>query len=1409
MVTCSNTFVLVLFSVLISVCVPRSIEEDDESFLSVPKYTKYADLVKLFADLEKAHPDLVKVYSIGKSVEGRELLVIQISEDVKKAHAGRPAFKYVANMHGDEAVGRELMVFLAKYLVLNYGKSDRVTKLVNNTEIHLMPSLNPDGFESSVEGSCDSIGNGLGRHNAHGIDLNRDFPDQFDRHRSEDEAYLFRNRQPETVALMKWVMGKQFVLSGNLHGGTVVASYPYDDLKSGKDCCEESQSPDDELFKHLALVYASKNEVMHRGDTCPPEKFKDGITNGADWYSVKGGMQDFNYLHSNCYEVTFELSCCKYPAAAELPRFWRLNKDAMLSFIEQTHTGVKGFVVDEDGEPIKNAFIKVEGLQHFVKTTEHGEFWRLLLPGQYNITALSQGFESPAPTTVTVPADRTEAVPLKLVVRRRAVERVKLENIEVPEVVTTEEKPEQKQHRRDVPNLPAADFTHHDYLKMESFLRNLAALYPKITKLRSIGKSVEGRELYVLEVTRDPGRHIPGKPEFKYVANMHGNEVIGRELLLLLAKYLCQEYTNNNERIQKMLNNTRIHLMPSMNPDGYEKSTVGDYKSTHGRENAHNVDLNRNFPDQFGETPDNQVAEPETKAVMDWSLSIPFVLSANLHGGSLVANYPYDGNPAMHSGDEYLAPDHNVFLHLAHTYSDTHMKMHLGQPCKSYPERFPEGITNGAKWYVLAGGMQDWNYLHTNDMEITLELGCFKFPPASDLPTYWADNREALLAYIEEVHKGVHGFVHSHIGGNLSNATVSVSGVRHNVRTARDGDYWRLLVPGRYNVTASRHGYESVTEEVVVPESGSVSLNFTLMPDDPQHWSSAYDFRVLDNIMHTRYHSTLELYAELAELENKFPGIAEFRSGDSLLTASLHQLKITDNVGAPEETKLHMAIISNLYASHAVGQEMLLNFARHIATAYSLGEPRHKRLLENAVLHFIPNLDPLYEKILRQFSGEQCQLSPLEEEFGDSLYHYITKTKLSPLTNYTREKAFVELLKAEKYDIVLDLSSGTEDVAYPDLSRRLFEQFAQKYQNNRTPMDKYDCRSTPSNHGNLLDVLCERYDTPVVSLGLSCCKMPSEGDIAYVWKSNLRGIMKFVELANTGIQGYIKSESGGPVRDASIVVKGFFRPYRASRNAAHYRASLPPGQYQAVVSAKGYVDQALTWRIIEGEVKQKDIILRRTNTEVPGGTFDDKDLYNDPNMVYISGLALDHNSVPLNTATLLVYPLGSKKLVDPVATNTSDASGRFVVSLPVTYMGREVLMTAEKDGYISRQRHVMINKNENMTPKVLFKLESDDKVLGMSRLVFVMVAGVVGVALVTLAAWCFSCRRTRDPRREYMFTQLASDEKRPFTDDGKYEIVSKPYYDVEELPPSETDSEEEIVLLRNDRDWKPVENLID
>lgn len=181
--------------------------------------------------------------------------------------------------------------------------------------------------------------------------------------------------------------------------------------------------------------------------------------------------------------------------------------------------------------------------------------------------------------------------------------------------------------------------------------------------------------------------------------------------------------------------------------------------------------------------------------------------------------------------------------------------MHLGIPCPSFlTEKFPDGTTNGAAWYSVSGGMQDWNYIDNGVLELTLELGCTKFPLASELPELWLDNREALIKYIEQTHTGIYGLIHSSIGNPVANATITFDRKRKTIST-KDGEYWKLIAPGKYNITVNANGFAAHTEEVEVLNKTNEATRYDigLMRDDPQHWSSAFDFRVLENVCNTKY----------------------------------------------------------------------------------------------------------------------------------------------------------------------------------------------------------------------------------------------------------------------------------------------------------------------------------------------------------------------------------------------------------------------------------------------------------------------------------------------------------------------------------------------------------------------------
>lgn len=277
-----------------------------------------------------------------------------------------------------------------------------------------------------------------------------------------------------------------------------------------------------------------------------------------------------------------------------------------------------------------------------------------------------------------------------------------------------------------------------------------------------------------------PDQHVLLRPEVKYIANMHGNEVVGLEVLLYLIDYLL---TSNDTQVVQLMNSTRIWIMPSMNPDGLAISTYGDCTTVNGRQvklrcvrgesdtlqfrfTTGGIDLNRNFPDHLGATLESSIQAVETSAVISWLTRVPFVLSANYHGGAFVVNTPLDRycksrSPSLNLAECWCSfkdvrgvstsADDDIFQMLAHQYINRTVKSNEDCLGGFTNEGF---VTRGADWYEIVGGMQDYGYFNYGTIELTMEISCCKYPRNSTLVDYWNFNRPAMIDLLSQARRG-------------------------------------------------------------------------------------------------------------------------------------------------------------------------------------------------------------------------------------------------------------------------------------------------------------------------------------------------------------------------------------------------------------------------------------------------------------------------------------------------------------------------------------------------------------------------------------------------------------------------------------------------------------------------------
>ncbi|OQX83552.1 hypothetical protein B6D60_10330 [candidate division KSB1 bacterium 4484_87] len=281
---------------------------------------------------------------------------------------------------------------------------------------------------------------------------------------------------------------------------------------------------------------------------------------------------------------------------------------------------------------------------------------------------------------------------------------------------------------------------YHTYQEMVDEINLVHATYPNITTISSIGQSVEGREIWAVKVSDNPGQEETDEPDVLYVGNIHAREVATPEVILYFLNYLVSNYGTDNEATF-LVNNRELWLIPTLNPDGHVYvETVDPWWRKNRRDNgdgSHGVDLNRNFGYQWGydnsgssPTPSSNTyrgtapfSEPETEALRQLCISHRFVVSLMYHSYGRMWLLPWGYIPQN-------TPHHEVFMHIARN-------------CVAYNGYIPGNYANGVI-YGTNGDSDDYFYGEQAEKNMIFgfspEIGTAFWPPESDLPQILQEN---------------------------------------------------------------------------------------------------------------------------------------------------------------------------------------------------------------------------------------------------------------------------------------------------------------------------------------------------------------------------------------------------------------------------------------------------------------------------------------------------------------------------------------------------------------------------------------------------------------------------------------------------------------------------------------------
>lgn len=294
----------------------------------------YDEMIASLRQLERNYPGQASVFSIGLSVQAKDIWAIKISDPAtQNINNDKPAILYMATHHAREHVSTEMPILFAKNILASLATDNEIANLLSKVDIYLIPMVNPDGAMHDIEGQSYKYWRKNRRQNnstTYGVDLNRNYGFGWGTGGSSSspssDVYMGSApfSEPETRAIRDFMTSHRNIsIALSFHTYSELILYPWGGRSDG------IGGQDEAIFKKMAADMAAMN------------KYKP--MQSSELYIASGDTCDWAYGELSVYCFTFELSPSSmwgggfYPGASVIDQVFDDNWGPMLYLANLAH----------------------------------------------------------------------------------------------------------------------------------------------------------------------------------------------------------------------------------------------------------------------------------------------------------------------------------------------------------------------------------------------------------------------------------------------------------------------------------------------------------------------------------------------------------------------------------------------------------------------------------------------------------------------------------------------------------------------------------------------------------------------------------------------------------------------------------------------------------------------------------------------------------------------------------------------------------------------------------------------------------------------------------------------------------------------------------------------------------------